>query len=182
MQFTATNPATVMPGRPTPRRRARLRGYVGDLGLYVVLQIAFGVLALVVFLVQTGGGARDLTSSTATAGWAIVLAAVPAWLGALGHATVTESRTPGQHRARTIVEGGPGRRLARLVVHPLSALAWWWATVVAVLSTIPGVPVLLAAMMISVLAGGVVSAALLLRDREALPLHDRIAGTRLVAR
>ncbi len=181
MQFTATRDAIATPEHASISRRARLRACLIDLGLYALIQVAFGTITLVVFLAQSGGGARDLSSSAATVGWAIALAAVPAWLGAIGHAAAAEGATPGQHRSRTTVEGSPARRLARLAVHPLSALGWWWAMVVAVLATIPGLPLLLAAMSVTVVAGGAVSAALLLRDPEALPLHHRIAGTRLVA-
>jgi len=182
MQFTATSDAVAEPERGPLSRRGRVHAGLADLGLYVLIQITFGTITLAVFLVQSGGGARDLTSSTATVGWAIALAAIPAWLGALGHATVTESATPGQRRAGTTVEGSPVRRLVRLAIHPLSALGWWWVTVVAILATLPGVPFLLAAMTMSVATGGGISALLILRDPDARSLHDRIAGTRLVAR
>lgn len=185
MHFVTMPAASSMPAAAAPAgvsRRARTRAVAFDLLLCAGIQVAFGALAFLVFIFQTGGGARDLTTATATTGWAIALAAVPAWLGLLGHSSALLDGTPGQRSAGFEVEGCPTRRVVRLAVHPLSALGWWWLALVAALATIPGVPLLLAAAGLIVLGGGLISAVLLLRNPNALPLHDRLTGTRLVAR
>lgn len=163
-------------------RRARVRAVAFDLLLCAGIQSALVALAFLLFIVQTGGGADDLGTTTATVGWALALAAVPAWLGLLGHSSTLLDGTPGQRSAGLGVEGAPTRRVARLAVHPLNALGWWWLALVAALAMIPGLPLLLTAAGFLALGGGVVSAVILLLDPSALPLHDRLAGTRLVAR
>lgn len=185
MQFSTMPGASSMPAAATPAgvsRRARTRAVVFDLLLCAGSQVAVGALALVVFMLQTGAGARDLTTASATTGWAVALAAVPAWFGLLGHSSALLDGTPGQRSAGLELEGTPTRRVLRLAVHPLSALGWLWLAVVAALATIPGVPLLLVAAAFSVVAAGAVSAVMLLRDPNTLPLHDRLTGTRLVAR
>lgn len=160
-------------------RRSRVGSVLRDLGLYGFGQLVLAAAALALSTVQTGWGERDLSTGTATFGWAIALAALPAWLGLLGQSAASYGSTPGQHAAGLVVEGAALRRVARIVVHPLGALGWAWLALVAALATVPAVPVLLAAAAILVLLGGVISAAMLLRSPDALPLHDRIAGTRL---
>jgi hypothetical protein len=163
-------------------RRARVRAVAVDLLLCAGIQVAFGAIAFLLFVVSTGGGARDLATSTATLGWSIALAAVPAWLGLLGHASAVLDGTPGQRSAGLTVEGFPARRAVRLAVHPVSALGWLWLALVAALAAVPGLPFLLTAAGLIAIGGGVVSTVMLLLDPSALPLHDRLAGTRLVAR
>ena len=182
MQFTATSPSALEAPPARIRRATRLRAVAVDLGLGIGIQFTFGAIALLVFLVTTGGGHRDLASSTATVGWAIALAGVPAWLGYLGHAVAVEGGTSGQQAAGLSVEGGPTRRLGRLAMHPLSAVGWCWLALVAAWATIPAVPLLLAAVAATVLGGSVISMALLAWNADAPALHDRLAGTRLAAR
>ena len=180
-----TMPASSMPAAAVPAgvsRRARVRAVAFDLLVCAGIQAGAGALAVLVFVLQTDGGARDLSTTTATTGWAIALAAVPAWLGLLGHSSALLAGTLGQRSAGLEVEGASARRVVRLAVHPLSALGWLWLALVAALATIPGLPLLLTAAGLLVISGGVVSAVMLLRDPNALPLHDRLAGTRLVAR
>lgn len=182
MQFTATSASATGASPHRTARSTRLRALVIDLGAGLAIQLGSGVLALLVFLASTSGGERDLSSSAAAIGWAIALAAVPAWFGYLGHAVAVDGGTPGQAATGLTVEGGPARRLARLALHPMSALGWCWLALVAGWATVPGVPLMLAAVAVTVLGGGVVSAVLLARDPGAPALHDRLAGTRLVAR
>ncbi len=182
MQFTATSTALTEAPAPRIARVIRLRALAIDLGLGAGIQGAFGVVALGVFLLATGGGARDLSSSAATMGWAIALAAAPAWLGYLGRSSVSDGSTPGQSSAQLTVEGGPFRRLARLALHPVGAFGWCWVAFVLALATVPGLPLIVASMAVCVLGGGVISALLVAHDPDALVLHDRLAGTRLVAR
>ena len=165
---------------PAVPRAARARALAFDLALCVGGQVAAATMALVVFLLQTSGGERDLTSSAATAGWAIALAGVPAWLGLLGHSCSLLGGTPGQRGAHVSIEGTPGRRIARLALHPTGTVGWAWLALVAALAAVPGVAILFAAVAILGAIGALVSAAILVRDPAALPVHDRIAGTRLV--
>ncbi|MGE3960174.1 MAG: RDD family protein [Dehalococcoidia bacterium] len=159
-----------------------MRAVAFDVALCAGGQVVVAAVALLVFVLQTGGGETDLTARSATAGWAVALAGVPAWLGLLGHSSSLLGGTPGQRGARLAVEGSASRRLARLAAHPLGAIAWTWLALVAALATIPVVPILLAATALLAILAGLVSGAMLLRDPAALTLHDRIAGTRLVAR
>ena len=182
MQFTATSASAFEVPPPRIARSARLRASAIDLGVGLGIQLGLGVLALLVFLVSTRGGDRDLSSGAAAIGWAIALAAIPAWFGYLGHAAAVEGGTPGQISAGVTVEGGPTRRLARLAMHPVSAIGWCWIALIAAWATVPGLPLMLAAVAVTVLGGGVVSVALLARDPNTPALHDRLAGTRLVAR
>src|SRR5690606_24298631 len=90
--------------------------------------------------------------------------------------------TPGQAWSGLAVEGAPARRLLRLALHPLGAAGWWWLAAVTALATVPALPLLLTSMGVLVLAGGVVSAMLLIARPGAAALHDRMAHTRMVAR
>ena len=182
MQFTATSASADETPTPRTARSTRLRALAMDLGVGLGIQLGFGVLALLVFLVSTSGGDHDLSSSAAAIGWAIALAAIPAWFGYLGHAAAIDGGTPGQTSAGLTVEGGPTRRLARIAMHLVSAIGWCWLALVAAWATVPALPLMLAAVAVTVLGGGVVSVALLARDPNAPALHDRLAGTRLVAR
>jgi hypothetical protein len=182
MHFTATSASAAEASRHQTARSTRLRAFATDLGVGLGIQLGFGVLGLLVFLVSTRGGDRDLSSSAASIGWAIALAAVPAWLAYLGHASAVEGGTPGQTSAGLGLQGSPARRLARLAMHPVGAIGWCWLALVAAWATAPGLPLMLAAVAVTVLGGGVVSMALLARDPNAPALHDRLAGTRLVTR
>jgi len=167
---------------PAVPRAARARALAFDLALCAGGQLAAALAALAVFLLQTGGGERDLTSDAATAGWAVAMAGVPAWLGLLGHSCSLLGGTPGQRGAGVAVEGTPARRILRIALHPTGAVGWGWLAVVAGLATLPGAAALFAAAALLGVLGALFSAGLLIRDPAALPLHDRIAGTRLVAR
>lgn len=180
---TPSTPTAPPGARPAgTARRARLLAVSFDLLLYAGAQAVLLALALLVFVLQTGGGERDLTAREATTGWAIALAAAPAWLGLLGHTSTVLGGTPGQRGAHLALEGGPVRRLVRIALHPLGAIGWGWLALVAWLAAIPGVPLLFASAAVLALIGGAASAVIVLRDPSSLPLHDRIAGTRLVAR
>lgn len=163
-------------------RAAGLRAFVFDLALLAGLQAATATVAVLVFLIQSGGGERDLTSSAATTGWAIALAAVPAWLGLLGQGYAAHDGTPGQHRAGLAVEGTPLRRLVRLALHPVGMLGWGWLALVSALAALTGLALLFASAAVIVALGGLASGAIVLARPGSLPLHDRIAGTRLVVR
>lgn len=162
---------------------ARRWGAVGvDAGLGLGFTLIAAVVAVAWLLLRTRAGAVDVGAGDAAFAFALVLASVPAWLGLLAAGLIEDGATPGQRRAGLAIEGGRWERLARLAVHPLGAVGWLWLTVVAAIATVDGLAALFAAAAVIVLAGGVLSYALGLVRPGWPPLHDRIAGTRMVRR
>src|SRR5690606_31924260 len=126
MHSIATGAAAMPTTTADAPRRTRVRALTADLALCAAVQIAFATAAVLLWLVQTEGGARDLSSRSATVGWAIVLAAVPGWLGMLAQSSAARGGTPGQRWSNLTVLGTPSRRLLRLAVHPVGAIGWGW--------------------------------------------------------
>lgn len=176
---TTLGPSRAASGGVAPSWRARARAIGIDLALGVALQAGALVLALVIFMVDSRAGARDLSTLGASAGWAALLAAVPAWLGLLAYGSWSGDATPGQHAAGLAVEGTPRRRLLRLAIHPLGLAGWAWLAILAMLATAPFVVWATLALMAGAIASVSALAAMLPR---APALHDLLAGTRLVMR
>lgn len=180
----STPPAssTGAPSAARASRRARLGALALDLAVGLAFQAATLAAAFLLFVLRTGGGARDLQTAEATLGWAIALAAVPAWLGLLVHSALLRGATPGQRAAGLAVEGSPPRRVLRLAGHPVGVIAWAWLAIIAFLAAVPGGPLLLLAAAMTALTAGVISGVMLLARPGTALLHDHMAGTRLVTR
>lgn len=174
---------TVMPPAPTTAsvsRAVRLQAAARDAVAGAVIGSVALAVAVAWLFGTSDGGAQDVDRAAATVGWAILLAAVPAWLSLLA-ISVPTGATPGQRSSGLRVLGTPQRRLIRLAAHPFGATGWLWAASVLSLATVPVIPLLLAAVGVIVAGAGIASLVLLLIAPEAPALHDRLAGTRLVA-
>jgi hypothetical protein len=161
-------------------RTARFLVNLLDGLLLVACLVAATAVAFAWLFVATRAGSATPTSFQATIAWSMVMAAVPAWAGVLVATSARDAHsgsTPGQVRRRLTVPGSRRQRIARLSVHPISALAWWWAAAVAALATLPLVPLVLASLGLVALGGGFVSAVIVAVRPGTLALHDRIAGT-----
>jgi len=149
-----------------------------------ILTLSVAVAAVWLFAV-TGAGASEPGSLANSVAFAIVMMSIPAWLAYLVGASCAgpeEGATRGQRRAGIAVEGARLNRAVRLAAHPLGSAGWLWAAGVASLATVPGLPLLLAAMSIIVLAAGLVSVVMLTVRPRTAALHDRVAGTTVVCR
>ena len=147
-------------------------------GVWSAAGLALGVVWL---FVRSSGGAVDIDVRDAQIATAIVLAMPPAWLAWFARG-VLSGRTWGQSRAGLLVEGTGPRRALRFAVHPLAAPIWTWLTLV-LLAAGQLLPAIATTIVLgAVLLGGLVSLLGWVFRPGTRAVHDRIAGTRVVAR
>lgn len=171
-------PTSVTAG-DAPSRRRRLRALALDLAVGVALHLGMGLLAVAWLMVRTRGGEVDVAPGDAALAFALVMAALPAWLGWLAADLVGRSSTRGQRASGLAVAGSPLRRVARLALHPFAVLGWLWLAAVAELALLPTVSLLLLAAAVLVAAAAVTSGAIAIGWPSTVLIHDRVAGTRL---
>lgn len=170
---------------PGVSRGQRLMAVTIDLAAGAGLGLLLLATATLWLLLSSDRGAIDPAPRDAALAWAIAGAAAPAWLAWLAARLHRESATPGQRAAGLRVAGvdgtrGRARLAARLAAHPFGSVGWAWA---AMLTAVAGGELLAALLLVvaaATLTAGMVTSVLLLVRPRMRPLHDRLAGTRLV--
>ena len=112
--------------------------------------------------------------ATVSAAVAFVTAAVPMWAAWQAHRLYSYGATTGQALRGLRVRGAPGRRAARLLLHPVALPLWVWIAATGVLS---------GSRRIAVIVLGVTAIMMLLTGVTRAfrrPLYDMVTGTRLV--
>jgi hypothetical protein len=166
----------------TPGRARRLAAVLADVVAALAAQLGGLLLALVWLLAVTDRGRFDPTVREAEVAWALLFAALPAWFAWLAVRAARHRQTAAQRRLGVRIEAATGARaVLRLALHPLTALGWLWFAGFATLLGHWQLALGALALAGGWLAAGLLSGLLLLRSRDARPLHDRLAGTRLVA-
>lgn len=185
--MAATHPAVapaIAVTSPPPGRRRRAAAFASDLAAGLAALLVACLVAAAWLLARSAWGRDDPADGDTALAFALIGAVPPAWLAWLALHLARDAATPGEGAAGLRVEGARNgrRRLLRLAVHPLGASGWVWVALllwVAGASSLALAPAIVAA---AVAAGGIVSAAMLAVRPGARPLHDRLAGTRLVRR
>ena len=166
-----------------PAIGARLAAVGYDAGVLVLLLLAGLVAALAYLLVRTSWGRFDVGAGDALVAWALLGATLPAWGTWEAARLCTGGATLGQARFGLAVEGEPSwRRCVRLLVHPLSLPLWGWLALTLLLTEVLWLLVPPLLVMLAIAAAGLASLAIVLLRPSARPLHDRVAGTRLMRR
>lgn len=181
-------PAAVSRGR----RAAALLIDLATLALLLAVAVA---VALAWLLVRTAWGRDDALDGDTAVAFALVGAMPPVWLARLALALARDGATPGQRARGLRVEvraervGGlgrvvgsvPARRALRLLAHPAGVVGWTWLAGVAWVADAGVLAWPLTALTIAAILGSLASTVVWLLRPTVLPLHDRLAGTRLVA-
>jgi hypothetical protein len=167
--------------RRSPERSRRAAALALDLGVLFVLEGAAAALATAWLLVRSSWGRFDVGVGDAYIATALLGAIPPAWGAWQAWRFAREGATFGQVRMRLAVDSGEGpRRFVRLVAHPASLPCWGWLWVTLLLLGLPWLPVLARLGFVLVLGAAVLSAATMIARPHWPPLHDRLAGTRVV--
>ena len=152
-----------------------------DAGTLLVVQTGTLIVAVAYLLARTSWGRLDVGVGDAFVATAIVGAAVPAWTAWQLLGVHARGATSGQRRRGLAVEGGARwRPLLRFAGHPIALPAWVWLALTALLAGLPWLPLLTALVIVYVVLAGLISLLTLLVRPGALPIHDHLAGTRLV--
>ena len=94
----------------------------------LLMIVVAGLLALGWLLLRTQAGRYDAPAGDALVAAALIGATAPAWTAWQAGRMYLRGATFGQARLGLAVEGGPRRRVARLLLHPVSAPLWAWLT------------------------------------------------------
>ena len=173
--------------RATRGRRAAALAL--DAGSGLLAALAAAVLATAWLLARTGRGALDPTDGDTALAFAVVAAVPAAWVAWLVLRLRRDAATPGQRALHLHVASARGleapapaatRAVVRLAVHPLGAVGWAWLAMLTALAGGWPLDAAFGLVALAVAAAGLASAAMLLVRPHARPLHDRIAGTRVV--
>ena len=119
-----------------------------------------GLLAFGWLLLRTQAGRYDAPGGDALVAAALIGATAPAWTAWQAVRMYQRGATFGQARLGLAVEGGPKRRVARLLVHPVSAPLWAWLTATILLGAglvyaVLAIFVVVAVYIIDLLGGGI---------------------------
>ncbi len=183
------HPSAVMTAVPAPLG-SRLAAYLLDWLVTFILVCVFISAAGLLLLVASDMGRTDPPDRALYAALLVATMVVPVWTLVTVVGWSRYGQSVGKHAMNLRVVSrsggtpGLGRTLVRLVVYTAENLAlllavlggtavWWLRS-----HDLPP-PLLLAPL--AALALPVVSVALLLRDRERRALHDRLAGTWVIA-
>jgi len=168
-----------------PTRGERAAAVLIDLGVAVVATVAAAASALLYLFVRTGAGAADVGGGDSAVAAALVLAAPAGWLIWQGERARGGRGTVGQARMRLALAPAGARRMrpqARLAAHPLSAIGWLWLAALALVLDAPVAALPAAALAAVWVLLGLAATVAVTRHPGSRPLHDRVAGTRLVRR
>ena len=183
MGFAATGGPPSRPSIAVPRRTRALAALI-DLATLALLCFLASAAAIAWLLLRTSGGAVDASDEDTAIAFALAGAVPPVWLAGLARGLLRHRATPGERALGLRVEGArrEGRRalVLRLLVHPWGAIGWLWLAGVAWLAGIGWIAWPLTMLALVIMVVGLVSAALWLVRPDATPMHDRLAGTRLV--
>jgi len=139
------------------------------------------IVAVAYLLTRTSWGHFDVGVGDAFVATSIVGAGVPAWTAWQLLAVHARGATFGQRqRGLVVARGARWRPLLRFAGHPLALPAWGWLALTALLAELPWLPLLPALAIVYGVLAGLVSLVTLLVWPGALPIHDHLAGTRLV--
>lgn len=164
----------------TPKVRARLLAVIFDTGMLVLL-LSLGLLvAFTYLLIRTSWGRFDVASSDALVAASLIGAIVPTWAMWLIAHLHLKGATPGQALLGLSVEGQQWRRLARLLVHPISIPLWIWGLLTAFIAQLNVLLVPIALVLLMVTIPGLISFGMLLIRGDTRLLHDYLFSTRMV--
>lgn len=187
MPFTAAPDTPDVPrfdmphGIEAPGRRRSMLAALIDVGTLLVTLAGSLAIATIWMLARTGRGDSDLGTTDAIIGFALALAAAPAWTAWQWLALLEARRTFGAERLH-LASAAPFEPLARaawLVLHPVSLPFWAWAAAVcyfsgaAVLVVLSSLPLVLTGLVTLLTAASFV---LLLAKPAARPLHSLLAS------
>jgi hypothetical protein len=158
----------------TPGRFAALLATFIDWVALLLIIAAALIVASAWLLLRTQAGRYDVPEFDSLAVVAFVTATVPMWAAWQAHRLYTYGATTGQALRGLRVQGAPGRRAARLVLHPAALPLWVWIAATGVMS---------GSRRIAVVVLGVAVIMLVLTGVTRVvrrPLYDLATGTRLV--
>ena len=158
----------------TPGRFAALLATLIDWAALLLIIAAALIVASAWLLLRTQAGRYDVPEFDSLAAVAFVTATVPTWAAWQAHRLYTYGATTGQALRGLRVQGTPGRRAARLVLHPAALPLWVWIAATGVMS---------GSRRIAVVVLGVAVIMLVLTGVTRVvrrPLYDLATGTRLV--
>ncbi len=139
------------------------------------------IVAFLVLLVRTEWGRYDPGDGDSLVAAALIAAVVPGWYAWLAAGAIWDASTPGQRTVGLLVLAPLSRRrlarIGRFLVHPVSVPIWLWLAVGAALATLPWLPLLFAAIAVTMLIVAAVSAGLVIRRPAARAIHDHVGGT-----
>ena len=166
-------------------RRRRAAAWLIDLGVLALLLTVAVTLALAWLLVRTAWGRFDALDGDTAVAFALAGALPPVWLARLAMGLARDGATPGQRASGLRVEttrgvATPARRAARLLAHPAGAVGWAWLAAIAWVTGIQAIAWPLTVVLGAAILVSVASTVLWLVRPGAPPLHDRLAGTKLV--
>ena len=158
----------------TPGRFAATLAVLIDWTALLLMVAVALVVASAWLLLRTQAGRYDVPEFDSLAAVAFVTAAVPMWAAWQAHRLYSYGATTGQALRGLRVRGAPGRRAARLLLHPVALPLWVWIAATGVLS---------GSRRIAVIVLGVTAIMMLLTGVTRAfrrPLYDMVTGTRLV--
>lgn len=158
----------------TPGRFAATLAVLIDWMALLLMVVVALIVASAWLLLRTQAGRYDVPEFDSLAAVAFVTAAVPAWAAWQAYRLYADGATTGQALRGLRVEGAPGRRAARLLLHPVALPLWVWIAATGVLS---------GSRRIAVVVLGVTAIMMLLTGVTRAfrrPLYDLVTGTRLV--
>ncbi len=175
-------------GAGRPGRLVRLAAVTLDALTLLLLLLAGAAVAFLWLLLRSSAGRYDAGTGDTLIATALIGAIVPGWTAWQAVRLQRLGATFGQARLGLAVEGAPWRRVARLLLHPLSLPLWSWVLLTLLLAGAPAVWLLLTIANAAAVSTLFWIGALLVsvgRGSEwrhgRLP-HDWLARTRLVQR